>query len=166
MTPFVIGNLQFTLSLIVFSCIAIWYVYPALKHKQWSKALVPLLLVHVFRYGPLTLLMPGQISSEAPVEVAQTIAYGDLVSGVLALAAAIMVWHSITGAKSMVWLFTIIGFGDLILASVKGIGAGLLDLPMGFNLYILNFYVPMLIVTHIMIILFLMKRNPKILETT
>ena len=100
MTPFVIGNIQFTFSLVVYACIAVWYVYPALKTRDWHKALVPLLLVHAFRYGPLTLLMPGQVSSDVPNEVAQTIAYGDLVSGVLAILAAIMVWNKVNGAKS------------------------------------------------------------------
>ncbi len=158
MTPFIIGNIQFTLSLIVYACIAIWYVYPGLKDKEWYKAIVPLLLVHAFRYGPLTLLMPGQVGSEVPVDIAQTIAYGDLVSGILAIIAAIMVWHKVKGAKMLVWLFTLVGFADVVVASAKGIGAGLIDMSMGFNLYILNFYVPMLIVTHIMIVLLLMKK--------
>ena len=158
MTPFVIGNIQFTLSLVVYGLISAWYVYPKLRAQQWNKALVPLLLVHGFRYGPLTLLMPGQVSSEAPLDVIQAIAYGDLISGILAILTAIMVWHEINGAKIMVWLFTIVGFGDVVFASVKGVGAGLLEMDMGFNLYILNFYVPMLIVTHIMIVLLVIKK--------
>ncbi len=60
MTPFIIGNIQFTLSLIIYIFIAIWWAHPALKTKSWSLAVVPLLLVHVFRYGPLTLLMPNK----------------------------------------------------------------------------------------------------------
>ena len=159
MTPFVIGNIQFTLSLIVYSCIAVWYVYPALKKKEWHKALVPLLLVHAFRYGPLTLLMPGQVSLEVPLNVAQTIAYGDLISGILAIITMILVWNKINGAKLLVWVFTIVGFGDVLVASAKGIGTGLLEMDIGFNLYILNFYVPMLIVTHIMIIMLLMRKR-------
>jgi hypothetical protein len=103
--------------------------------------------------------MPGQVSPEVPLQVARTIAYGDLISGILAFVAAIMVWYKITTAKLMVWIFTIVGFGDVILASAKGIGAGLLDLPIGFNLYILNFYVPMLIVTHILILRILTKKE-------
>ncbi len=159
MTPFAIGNIQFTLSLVVYTCIAIWYVYPALKNKELNKALVPLILVHAFRYGPLTLLMPGQVDSEVPLNIAETIAYGDLISGVLAIITAILVWNKVTGAKLLVWVFTIIGFGDVVVASVKGIGAGLLNMDMGFNLYILNFYVPMLIVTHVMIILLMVKKK-------
>ena len=159
MTPFVIGNIQFVFSLLIYSFIAIWYVNPQLKKMSWDKALTPLLLIHCFRYGPLTLLMPGQVSSEVPFQVARTIAYGDLIAGILAFVAAIMVWYKITTAKLMVWIFTIVGFGDVILASAKGIGAGLLDLPIGFNLYILNFYVPLLIVTHILILRILTKKE-------
>ncbi len=158
MTPFIIGNIQFTLSLIVYTMIATWYVHPKLKAMEWNKAIVPLLLVHAFRYGPLTLLMPGQVSSEAPMDVSETIAYGDLASGILAIIAAILVWNKVAGARLAVWIFTIVGFGDVVLASAKGIGAGLLNIDMGFNLYILNFYVPMLIVTHIMIALLLARK--------
>ena len=159
MTPFVIGNIQFIFSLLIYSFIAFWYVSPQLKKMSWDKALTPLLLIHCFRVGPLTLLMPGQVSSEVPFQVARTIAYGDLIAGILAFVAAIMVWYKTTAAKLMVWIFTIVGFGDVILASAKGIGAGLLDLPIGFNLYILNFYVPMLIVTHILILRILTKKE-------
>ena len=159
MTPFVIGNIQFTFSLIIYALIAIWYIWPAIKSMDWSKALVPLLLVHAFRYGPLTLLMPGQVSTEVPLDVAQTIAYGDLISGVLAIIAAVMVWYKLSGAKIMAWLFTLIGFADVVLASYKGIMAGLIDMSIGFNLYILNFYVPMLIVTHVLIIKILLRKE-------
>ena len=40
MTPFVIGNIQFTFSLIVFALIAIWYVAPKLQTLETRKALV------------------------------------------------------------------------------------------------------------------------------
>ena len=159
MTPFIIGNIQFTLSLIVYACVAVWYVYPALRDLEWHQATVPLLLVHAFRYGPLTLLMPGQVGADVPLDVARTIAYGDLLSGVLAIVAAVAVWYRIAVARLLVWVFTIIGFGDVVVASVRGIGAGLLDMDMGFNLYILNFYVPALIITHIMIVILLLRKS-------
>lgn len=159
MTPFIIANIQFTLSLIIYSFIAVWFINPQLKKLSWDKAVIPLLVVHCFRYGPLTLLMPGQVSTEVPSDVAQTIAYGDLLSGILALFAAILVWYKSSAAKIAVWIFTTVGVADVIIASAKGIGAGLVNLPLGFNIYILNFYVPMLIVTHILIIKILLKKN-------
>ncbi len=159
MSPFIIGNIQFTLSLIVYAFIAVWYVHPALRDVDWRKATVPLLLVHAFRYGPLTLLMPGQVGQDVPLDVARTIAYGDLLSGILAIVAACAVWYRLAFARTLVWVFTIIGFGDVVVASVRGIGAGLLDMDMGFNLYILNFYVPALIVTHIMIVTLLLRKS-------
>ena len=158
MTPFIIGNIQFTFSLIIYTLVAIWYINPKLKAMERRKALVPLLLIHCFRYGPLTLLMPGQVSEMVPVEVAQTIAYGDLISATLALIAVMLVWYKVGVGKMFVWLFTLVGFADVALASATGIGAGLLDMEIGFNLYILNFYVPMLIVSHILIIKLLLKK--------
>src|SRR5215471_14582262 len=131
MTPFVIGCIQFILSLIVYALIAAWYVYPCLRNKEWNKAIIPLLLIHCFRYTPLTILMPGQVSDNVPSDIAQTIAYGDLISAVLALIAMVMAWYKIAGAKAVIWIFTLIGFGDVIITSIKGIGAGLLNMPMG-----------------------------------
>ncbi len=93
-----------------------------------------------------------------PLDVSETIAYGDLVSGILALAAMIFARNNLTGRKVVLWLFSVVGIADVVWATKTGIGAGLLDMGMGFNLYILNFYVPMLIVTHVMIIKYLLKK--------
>ena len=111
-----------------------------------------LLWVHVFRYLPLTLLVPGQVSSEVPFDVATTIAYGDLVSGLLALVALAALKLRFAAALPLVWLFSVVGIGDVFLATAKGVGAQLYTYPLGWNWYILNFYVPMLIVSHIMIV--------------
>src|SRR5713101_6369858 len=86
MTPFAILALQSTLSLVAFALIARWYVAPRLSRASLEDYLVPLIWVHVFRYAPLTLLVPGQISLKVPAGVAATIAYGDLVSAIAALA--------------------------------------------------------------------------------
>ena len=158
MTPFVIGNIQFILSLLIYALIATWYIYPNLRNKEWNKAITPLLFIHCFRYMPLTILMPGQVSENVPLDIAQTIAYGDLISGLLALSAVLMAWYKIHGARTVTWIFTLFGFGDVIVSSIKGVGGDLLNMPMGFNLYILNFYVPMIIVSHVLIAKILLKK--------
>lgn len=70
-----------------------------------------------------------------------------------------LLWYNVKGAKWVVWIFSLVGITDVAIASAKGIGAGLLDMSIGFNLYILNFYVPMLIVTHVLIIKVLLKNQ-------
>lgn len=69
MTPFVIGNIQFILSLIVFGLIAAFYVWPVLNRRRFRDAVLPLLFLHAFRYGPLTLLMPGQVDRNLALSV-------------------------------------------------------------------------------------------------
>lgn len=157
MSPILIGNIQFTLALLVYAMIAWWYVHPGLKIKPWDQAVIPLLLVHAFRFGPLTLLMPGQADPSLPLQVKETIAYGDLLSSLLAILALFLIRFKIPGSRIMVWIFSVVGIVDIIIATLSGIQAGALDLAMGFNLYILNFYVPMLIVTHVLILMYLIK---------
>ena len=41
MTPFIIGNIQFTLSLLVYSVIAVLYVMPALRRRGYREAVLP-----------------------------------------------------------------------------------------------------------------------------
>lgn len=152
MDPFIVLNLQSTLSIIVFALIAKWYIAPKLANRQLEDALIPLLWIHVFRYAPLTLFAPGQVASNVPQDVASSIAYGDLISGILALAAVLLLKYRLPGAILLTWIFNIVGIGDIVVALVKGVGAQLYTYPLGFNWYILNFYVPMLIVSHVMMV--------------
>lgn len=159
MTPFVIFGLQSTFSLVVFTLVASWYIAPRLAQKPFEDALVPLILLHVFRYTPLTLLAPGQVAATVPTNVASTIAYGDLASAVLALLAALFLKYRWPGAVLVTWLFTVVGIADILLAGARGVGARLYEYELGFNWYILNFYVPALIVTHVMILSRLLRRG-------
>lgn len=143
----------------VYILITIWYLHPRLKNLDWQDAVLPLLLIHAFRYGPLTLLMPGQVDPSISLAVRETIAYGDLASAILAIVAAILVKYRLPGQKVIAWIFSIAGILDIAIATKTGIEAGSLDKYMGFNLYILNFYVPMLIVSHVLIIKYLLKKQ-------
>ena len=62
---------------------------------------MPLIWVHVFRYAPLTLLVPGQISLKVPAGVAANIAYGDLVCAIAALAAIMFLKFRWQGAVAV-----------------------------------------------------------------
>ena len=76
--------------LLVHSVIAVLYVMPALGRRGYRKVVLPLLLIHAFRYGPLTLLMPGQVDPGLPLGVREVIAYGDLASALLAILAIVL----------------------------------------------------------------------------
>lgn len=161
MSSFYLLNLQSTLSLVGFALIAMWYIAPRLKKMELNDALVVLALIHVFRYTPMTLLVPGQVSADIPSDVVHTIAYGDLISSLLAFVAVLFLRYRWTGALVVAWLFNLVGFADIGMALVQGVGARLYEYELGFNWYILTYYVPVLIVTHIMMIMRLIKGNKK-----
>lgn len=158
MRPFSIFSLQLTLSLVTFALIARWHIAPRLATSV-EGYLLPLAWVHVFRYVPLTLLVPGQVSPGVPAHTASTIAYGDLLSALAALAAVIFLTGKWRGALAVVWLFNIIGMVDLVVSTRAAIDAKLYDIPIGFNWYIVTLYVPVLLVTHAMMIYRLIRRK-------
>ena len=72
---------------VVYGLIAKWYVMPALRSLLRTRALIPLLLFHSFRFIGLAFLIPGVTSQELDPRFENPAAYGDLLAAVLALAA-------------------------------------------------------------------------------
>ena len=158
MTAFQILALQSTFSLIAFALIAHWHVAPRLSKASAEDYLLPLAWVHVFRYTPLTLLVPGQVAASLPAATAATVAYGDLASALAALIAVIFLKQRWKGARAVAWLFNLIGIADIVVSTGAAIGAKMYDIPIGFNWYIVNFYVPALVVTHVMMVTRLLRK--------
>jgi hypothetical protein len=158
MTPFAVLNIQSTLSLILFILIARWYVAPRLSSRSRNQASLPLLWIHAFRYAPLTLLAPGQSDPHIPADVVGVVAYGDFAAGLLALLTIVAVKLQLRVATALVWLFSIVSIADLLYATARAVGAKLYTFYIGWGWYIVNFYVPMLIVSQVMIVYYLVKR--------
>ena len=147
MEPLTIFGLQLVLSLVVYALLAKWYVSPWLKDKPIHAALAPLIFPHALRHVGLSFLVPGVVAQPLPTVFATTAAYGDFVSGLLALLALVALRASWRLALPLVWLFNIVGTADLLNAlrhadAVPGMGA---------TWYIPTFVVPLLLVTHVMI---------------
>ncbi len=85
MDTLAIFGLQLVLSLLVFALLAKWYVTPWLAEKPVRQALIPLIFPHAFRHIGLMFLVPGVVAQPLPSVFAYTVAYGDVVSGLLAL---------------------------------------------------------------------------------
>ena len=150
-----IFGLQFFLSLVVWGVIAKWSLTPWLEKKSPHEALYWLALPHAFRHIGMVFLVPGVVAQPLPTGFANPAAYGDLVTGVLALLALIALRTGWAGALVLVWLFNIVGTVDLLNALrhvdvVPGFGAAW---------YIPTFLVPALLVTHFMIFARLLKRG-------
>ena len=103
--------------------------------------------------------MPGQVSELFPLKAAQIISYGHFICALFALLAVSMTWHKIKGASFAIWLFSLIGIADIVIAFLTGLATRVLEMEIGFNLYIVNFYMPMVIVSHVLIIMLLVKKK-------
>jgi hypothetical protein len=151
MTPNALMGMQFTFSLILFSLVAVWYISPALRKLPLHAALAPLFLVHALRYLPTSAFAPGQIGSDVPRRAMAEIAYGDLASAVLALAAAVCLYYRVPGAIGLAWIVNTIMTADWLYAGYIAATNRLVSHPLGGNWYILNYYAPVIGVIHVMI---------------
>src|SRR5262249_29080485 len=114
-------------------------------------ALVPLFLVHALRYLPSSAFAPGQIDARVPAKAMETIAYGDLASAVLAIVAALFLYYGWRGAIAIAWTVNILMSLDWIYAGYIAASNQLVTYPLGGNWYIINYYVPVIGVIHVMI---------------
>jgi hypothetical protein len=140
--------LQFVLSLIVIGLLAKWYAAPLLAEKPLQLALMVLLIPHAFRHIGMAFIVPLLNQPGMPTDFAVTAAYGDLLSGLLALLALIALKSRWAVAIPLVWIFSIVGTVDLANA-LRQEGA---IQYMGVTWFIPTFLVPLLLITHIMIV--------------
>ncbi len=149
-----IFGLQFVMSLVVWGLIAKWLLAPWLAKMTQHQALFWLTLPHAFRHIGMVFLVPGVVAQPLPAAFAMPAAYGDLAAGVLALLALIALRTGWAGAVALVWLFNIVGTVDLLNALRH------VDVAPAFGAawYIPTFLVPLLLVTHFMIFVRLLRR--------
>ena len=155
MDTLAIFGLQLVLSLIVYSLVAKWYVMPWLAEKPIHQALIPLIFPHALRHIGLTFFVPGVVAQPLPIFFANTVGYGDLISGLLALLSLVALRGGWGLALSLVWLFNIVGTADLLNALRQADAVP----DLGATWYIPTFWVPVLLVTHVMIFARLLRRG-------
>ena len=149
-----IFGLQFVMSLVVWGLIAKWLVAPWLAKLAQHQAIFWLTLPHAFRHIGMVFLVPGVVAQSLPNSFATPAAYGDLVTAVLALLALIALRTGWAGALALVWLFNIVGTVDLLNA-LRHVNVAP---AFGAAWYIPTFFVPLLLVTHFMIFVRLLRR--------
>jgi hypothetical protein len=158
MTSAQIFILQFAVSLIVFSLIAIWYVAPRALQASLRDALPPLLLFNMRVLG-LVFLVPQVVDPQLPYSFAGPAAFGDLTAAGLALISAILLRANAPRALALtlVWLFNIEGTVDLLNAIYQGLSTGIASYHLGAAWFIPTIYVPALLVTHALIFVLLIS---------
>ena len=152
MTAFSAIGIQSALSMTIFSLLAVFYLVPHLRKLKLKQAIITLLWINTFRYLPLILFAPGQVSASIPESVIAAIAFGDLISGLLALIAILLTRFNIRGAMVMTWLFLTLGTLDSINGVYTAISACAYQFPLGFSWIVVTFFVPLIFVSEALII--------------
>jgi hypothetical protein len=148
-------------SLLSFTLIMVWYIVPRLSKQPRLQALLPLVLLHTFRSAGLVVLLPQVMGGAVPPVFAVPAAYGDLLTAVLALLAAFMLLLRTGLALPFVWLFNLVGTVDLLYALYEGAMTGLPFFHLGVYWFIPTLYVPLLLVSHVIIFWFLLRHPRK-----
>ncbi len=146
--------LQFVMSLLVWGLLAHWLLAPWLEKQSLNEALFFLTVPHAFRHIGMVFVVQGVVVQPLPETFAAPAAYGDLLTGVLALAALVALRNSWSGARVAVWIFSIVGTVDLLNALRQG-GPWMIDF--GAAWYIPTMLVPLLLVTQMMIFFRLLR---------
>jgi hypothetical protein len=159
MEPVAIFGVQFTLSLVAYALIAVWYVVPRLSGLPRDVALAPLLWVHAFRIVGRTILAPGAVDPAVPTDFRLMVGYGDLATAFLALLALIALRGRLPRAIGLVWLCVGVGTLDTVNAIIQSVRYNVFTYPLGVNWVIVAVYVPALLVSSLLIFRLLLRPN-------
>ena len=138
------------------------YLWPWLKKMERFEAQRFIATLHSFRFFGLVFIMPGVIGN-LPPGFAGFAAYGDFATGLLAMLALLT-----ARIPPLFWLFVaafnVVGVTDLL---VDYYHAVMIDLPamagqLGATYWIPILYVPILMITHVVALVWLVRPQPKV----
>ena len=125
------------------------YILPRLRSMGRVEAHRAIATLHSFRFFGLVFLLPGVVGPHLPARFATFAAYGDLVTGLLAMLALLTV-----RIRPLFWLFVVafnlVGVADLALDYYHATQTGLPQLAgqLGATYAIPVLLVPLLMITH------------------
>ena len=100
--------------------------------------------------------MPGVVNPGLNPAWAIPAAFGDFIAAVLAFIT--LAFTTNTSFRPFLWVFNILGFADLLIAFVDGPRYNILPF-LGPAYYIVVIYVPILLLTHLMVFRLLLKNK-------
>jgi len=142
------------------------YVLPRLRSMERIEAQRVIATVHSFRFFGLVFILPGVVGPNLPASFATFAAYWDFATGLLAMLALLTV-----SIRPLFWLFVVafnlVGTADLILDYYHAVRVGLPVVAgqLGTTYAIPIIYVPILMMTHIVALYWLVRPQPKAART-
>ena len=142
---------------VIFYIAARLYLLPLISRVRPQQILVPILLLHSTRHLGMMFLTRGATYPGLPPEFAYPAAFGDLNTAIIAFVAIPFVLRRSGFAKPIVWIFNIFGTVDLLAAITT---ATIYNAPvvMGPAYWIPAVAVPLLLVTHYVTFVLLLRR--------
>ena len=126
------------------------YVWPRLKSIDRVEAQRAIATLHSFRFFGLVFIVPGVVGPNLPADFAVFAAYGDFVTGLLAILALFTIRIRLL-FWPLVVAFNLVGAVDIIVDYYHGNEVGLPALAgeLGATYAIPIIYVPVLMITHV-----------------
>ena len=160
MSPAIIFQVHLMLGYVSWLLALSAYVFPRLRAMDRLQVQRAIAVLHSFRFFGLAFIMPGIVGPGLPSGFAIPAAYGDLTTGILAMLALLsfrirpLFWLLVAG-------FNVFGAADIILGYVHGIQFGLPEVAgqLGAAYAIPVLYVPLLMITHVVALAVLLRRQ-------
>ena len=145
-----IFNIDMALGYLVSALCIGTYVWPRLRAMDRVEAHRAIATFNSFRFFGLAFLLPGFVGPNLPQSFATLVAYGDLVTALLAILVLLTVrvrslfWP-------LVWVFNLVGLADLVIDTARAVSVNLPSVAgqLGAGYAILMLYVPALFWTHL-----------------
>ena len=134
------------------------YILPKFRAMPRFDVQRAIATLHSFRFFGLVFVIPGVVGAHLPQSFASFAAWGDFAAGILAILALIT-----ARIRPLFWLFVVafnlVGAGDIILDYTHAVAAGLPALAgeLGAAYIIPIIYVPLLMITHVAAVYWLMR---------
>jgi hypothetical protein len=154
------------LSLIVFGSIARWHVVPWLNSQPRADALIALLWVHVFRYVALQVFSAQHDGFPISDHGAMEIVVGDVAGAFMAYFAIVLLRNKVRLALPLTWLLAVETIYDTVSNIRGGVSDHLMGAASGLTWLILVFFVPMVVVSLLLLLWQLYARRIEAIDST
>jgi hypothetical protein len=161
MDNFTIINLQALTGTVAIILGFRYWIQPRVSKLAIHEALLPFVFLNTFRYLGLSFMAKEQMYDGFPSEFLTTVGLLDFTTAILAIISVIALKNKWSFAIPLVWIFNIVGFGDLINAFPQFFGLKLYDQNLGFIWLMFVTYGLTTFLSHIYIFIRLFKNLKK-----
>ena len=152
------------MSLVILASAAVWYAAPRLSRMERAQALTALLWIHVFRYVALQAVSARQTGFPISDRGLLEIIVGDVGGAFIAFCAIVALRNRSRIAVPLAWLLVIETAVDTVLNIRGGVREHLMGAANNVTWLVLGFYVPLIVVSLVLIVWQLVTRRGESLE--